>query len=290
MYKQMRNENMRIVIFILAVSSILLCVGQAKAVTFFDESFENGPLHSSGWTTDSCQYMGYSSPFPADGCNPTRSTDVSHSGAHSLKEDFMLPVLGGDGNRGVWITRTHTATTDVYYRFWVYTVNFIYEGGRTKGFYAGLKYPDFVVTNAWGSNQFSIDSQTEVGGVTPCNGTYTSCWYSPNIASVGINNNQWYCVEVHAKMNTLGQADGQVELWVNGIQTLGYYNRVFRDASGKNGIRSDADFDTVRIYTQAATGTRYFDDFAVGNTRIGCNSVLTSDITPPQAPGGLAVR
>jgi hypothetical protein len=280
-----------LIILILLASTALLCVDQADAVTFFDESFENGTLTSQGWTTGSCQYMGFTAP-PADGCNPTRSTDLAHSGTHSLKKDYTMPLIpdGGLGTHGEWIDRAHQATDEVFYRVWVYSVNFTYDPARTKAWYTGTQYPNFVITNAWGQRNMSIDSQTEVGGVSPCNSTYTSCWYPANVVTVSQNDGQWYCIEAHAKMNTLGQANGVLELWVNGIQTLGYYNRTFRDGSTTNGMVATSNFNTVRIFTQGGSGIEYYDDFAVGDTRIGCNVSQPNNGPPPAAPVGLAVR
>lgn len=285
----MRIRTSLVGLFVALLIQSLWC-SPTQAAVFFDEGFESGQLLPN-WSTGSCQYMNPGgSPWP-NGCNPTVSTDIAHSGSHSLKKDYTTPLIpdGGGGTHGEWIDRSHPATSEVYYRWWQYGVNFVPDASRSKSFYIGLSAPNFLVTTAWGQGNLSMDSQQEVGGLSPCNGTYTSCWYAANAATVPINNGQWHCVEAHVKLNTVGLSDGVLELWTNGILTLRYGNRMFRDASGKSGITTN-DLSSVRIFTQAGSGIEYYDDFAVGNARIGCSASPTSDLTPPVAPAGLKVQ
>ena len=101
----------------------------------------------------------------------------------------------------------------------------------------------------------------------------------PNVATVNIVNDQWYCVEVHVRADsTPGVGDGLTEAYVNGTQTLSYPNRIIRDGPSLYGLS--------RQYTQYGTGTRWIDDLAVGNTRIGCMGAGPA----PTPPVGVSAR
>jgi hypothetical protein len=43
-----------------------------------------------------------------------------------------------------------------------------------------------------------------------------------------IQQNRWYCIEGHVRMNTLGNADGRVDAWVDGIPALRWPGVAFR--------------------------------------------------------------
>jgi hypothetical protein len=259
---------------------------QTQAAIFYEDSFEN-TLASSGWTTGSCNP---SDPNPSvdypNGCNPTRSTDVANQGTNSLKGTYT----GTDS--GVWIDHTFSQTTEIYHRFYYRTANFVYNTPGTKNFFMGdgAHYPNFWVNHYMGSREFSVYMQVGSDTQPPCPGADRDCIYTPNIASVPINDGQWYCIEDHIKLNTPGQANGVVEMWVNGIQTVQYLNRTIVSTTPDcNGCSSsNSAFNYNRIFVQHGTGLMYYDNFAVGNTRIGCSGI--SNTPAPSAPTGLTVR
>jgi hypothetical protein len=257
----------------------------SQAATFWEESFENHL--TPNWDTGACENMGIT-PAPQDGCNPKISTDVAHSGTHSLKGTYTV----SGGQNGTFYDRAHTPTTEVWTRFYYYTVGFTYFSNETKHFFhkADNSVRDFLVDNWYSSRELSWGSESQLPGPPPCKSGGVSCNYLRNMASVPLNDNQWYCVESHVKENTLGQANGMLELWINGAQTVGYYGREFSD----NPIPQ---FATLRIYVQNGSGLMYYDDFAVGDTRIGCGPGQTQaggigapDVAPPRAPSGLRLQ
>ena len=101
-----------------------------------------------------------------------------------------------------------------------------------------------------------------------------------------MNNNQWYCVETHHKMNTPNVADGAAEIWIDGVLTVQYTNLNLRDSA-----HASAAFTHIEIYRQGSDNMyRYEDDYVVATTRIGCSGSPSADITPPAPPIGLAIR
>ena len=84
-------------------------------------------------------------------------------------------------------------------------------------------------------------------------------------ASVG----SWHCVETRVRLNAPGQSDGIFELWTDGVlqasrtglNWLGSYS-----AYGLNAIFLESYWNAGSPVAQE----RYFDDFVVSETRIGC--------------------
>ena len=266
---------------------LLLTVTPSWAGTYWEDDFEThlGP----NW--DTCGMINIGIPgCPKDGGNPGVSTDVAYSGTHSLKGDYSC----GKVQCGTYIHRFHTPTEEVYTRFYYRTSNFTYEATTgTKHFQqqdSTYGAPSFWWRNHYGSRELGVSSQVEASICANGLGPYDGCNYSPNVASVPLNDNQWYCIETHIKMNTPGVANGVLELWVNGLLTMQYLDRTFRgtEVKGPIGNSSQAHFDHVSIYVQAGFGIMYYDLFAVGSTRIGC--VGSRDTTSPAAPSGPTIR
>src|SRR5262249_17778332 len=135
-----------------------------------------------------------------------------------------------------------------------------------------------------GSSQFSLIGQSvEDDACFPGfpSGTIDTCSYFPNVATVNIADDQWFCVETRMKMNTPGLFDGILELYVNGTRTLNYTNRRFRGPNVDNGFGNSSlsTFSNVRFFMQHGIGHMYYDDVAIGNARIGCGGITT-----PPAP------
>jgi hypothetical protein len=234
----------------------------SPAAVFWEEDFESDL--ATHWITSDPAWS-----------NPFVSTELPHEGASSLKEIFT----GRDS--GNFMDRYHPAVEEAWTRFYYYTEGFTYDPVVTKLFYhqADLPnsgYPSFVGLNMWGGNELAIAGQKVweacgSDGSGPVNNGDDSCNYYPNAGHVPFTDNQWFCVETHIKMNTPGTADGVLELFVNGTQTLDYRNRTFRQPQvAATGNSAAAQLNMIRIYVQSGVGTRYLDQFAVGPSRIGC--------------------
>jgi hypothetical protein len=89
---------------------------------------------------------------------------------------------------------------------------------------------------------------------------------------VPLQDNQWYCIETHLKLNTPGVADGVAEIWIDGVLTFRQTTRNYRDLA-----HATAGFTLFKIYRQSAINMyRYEDDYTVSTTRICCGG------TPPR--------
>ena len=104
-------------------------------------------------------------------------------------------------------------------------------------------------------------------------------------SSATLTDNRWYCIETHEKLNTPGVANGIAQAWVDGAQVMNVTNIMYRLA-GNNNL-----WNEVAIFRQTGRGNIWWDRYATGNTRIGCNgSGNQTDATPPALPSGIQVR
>ena len=269
----------------IAITLSLFLFTSSHADMFWQEDFE-APTNLGNWDRSSPSM-------------PYVSSSLPYQGLQSLRLDYTGPIGGG------FIDRYHPNVDEVYTRFYTQTNAFSYEASTGTKRFGQLNlnspyfYPNFWWENIFGSRELAV-----IGLVVaePCASTghpaYDSCDYYPNMARVPLNDNQWYCVETHLKMNTPGVANGVIEVWIDGAQTMSYTGRMFRgpSVSGPNGNSSLTGFNAIRIYRQAGVGTMWYDAFAVGSTRIGCSAgsappaSIPSATSPPNAPTGVTIQ
>jgi hypothetical protein len=267
-----------------AMVSIMLSLvlyTSSYAEIFWQEDFE-APTNLGNWDRSSPDM-------------PFVSPSLPYQGSQSLRLDYVGPTGGG------YMDRYHPNVDEVYTRFYTRTSAFTYEASTgTKRFQqlnlnTPYQYPNFWWENTFGSREMAVIAQVVAEN---CESTghpaYDSCPYYPNVAKVLLNDDRWYCIETHLKMNTPGVADGVIELWVDGAKTMAYSGRKFRgpSVSNPNGNSSQTNFGAIRIYRQAGVGTMWYDNFAVGSTRIGCSGSTPAVAAPsaPSAPSGVTIR
>jgi hypothetical protein len=289
MHNGMRTARRRVVrIRFAATTAITLSLFLftfSHADMFWQEDFE-APANLGNWqrSTPSMPYV---------------SSTLPYQGLQSLQLDYNGPTGGG------YMDRQHPNVDEVYTRFYTQTKAFSYEASTgTKRFQqmnlnTPYQYPNFWWENIFGSREMAIIGQVVA---EPCASTghaaYDSCPYYPNMARVPLSDNRWYCIETHLKMNKPGVADGVIELWIDGVQTMSHTGRTFRgpSVSNPNGNSSLTNFNNIRIYRQAGVGTMWYDNFAVGSTRIGCSGGSTpstptpSTTSAPTTPSGVTFR
>ena len=108
----------------------------------------------------------------------------------------------------------------------------------------------------------------------------------------------WDQVEVEWKLNTPGQSNGFLRLWVNGALRAEQLNKAYRGptptskcGNGSNDCPSTAIYNSIQVYNQCMSGTIDYDRIAVGDTRIGLtSSTPSSDTASPTIPTGVQVR
>lgn len=132
----------------------------------------------------------------------------------------------------------------------------------------------FVGDHFWGDRRMSIAVQnaTDTGTTT----------LAPNVASVSKIDNQWYCEEVHLKLNDIGSANGVAEAFSNGTQTISSTGRTFRSSS------STVFIDWENYRQNSGWQVRKEWGHQLSTTRVGCGSgPPPADFTPPVKPTNL---
>jgi hypothetical protein len=278
----------RVVTFVQIAAFLIMLSGALPSVAqgglYWEDNFENHLMPN--WDTSAC--TSGVPPFPPDGCNGVISTDVARSGTHSLKSHFDA-ACGTDYINslgcGSYYDRPHPGTREYWARFYQYTVNFTYYAATgTKLWYSfgtNQGFPEVLWIWLWGSRELGSQFVSEQFRDCPAGqpSPDRTCNYFPNMARVPLADNRWYCIEVHAKMNTGSTPNGVMEIFVDGVQTMGYYNLLMTQND------DTTQWTLWRHYAQYGQGDRYIDDLAIGNTRIGCSGVAT-----PQPPTGLRTQ
>ena len=107
----------------------------------------------------------------------------------------------------------------------------------------------------------------------------------------------WDQIEFEWKLNTPGQSNGLMRLWINGVLRAEQLNKAYigptPTSKGKAGLVNPSTYliRSAQIYIQSGVGSLYYDRFAVGDTRIGLvGSTTSSDTTTPSIPAGVQVR
>jgi len=245
---------------------------------YWADDFENHL--TPNWDTTACGI-----PAPQDGCNAQISTDLAHSPSHALKSVFTSTCGNGPAGQlgcGAYYDRPHPYTREIWMRFYYFTSNFTYDGNGTKHFYH-VPDNDGDPLVLWINIFSSRDLGAQVAfsplhicppGASNAGQLDATCNLFPTIQSKPPNDNQWYCIETHAKSDP---TNGIIEVFIDGTKTLGYYN------IATCGAQCSQQWHFVRQYTQHGLGTRYIDDLAVGDTRIGCSGVTTTTPSSPTA-------
>lgn len=111
--------------------------------------------------------------------------------------------------------------------------------------------------------------------------------------------NKFDYVEVHAKMNTPGVANGVLQLYVDGTLYINATTVEFRGPTPTSvcgqptyPCSSNARWGHSLMYVQGGLGIRYYDRFSLGNTRIPPlgGTPINPDITNPNPPTGLTAQ
>lgn len=256
--------------------------GPSHAVTFFDTNFET------------CT-VGAASDFPCEDwndfgqANPGHlevSKDQSFSGTKSVKGTFDN-IDGSSQMPSIY--RSFTRVPHIFARFAHRASPGFQLGsnGQTKlvRFKDDVGYPLVWIKNSYG--QYTIDME----------GPYDRAGNYVIASGIAPSQTSWDQIEFEWQLNTPGQSDGLMRLWVNGVLRIEHLNHAYIGPTptsiGGQGLPNPSTYliRTTQIFVQSGLGSLYYDRFAVGDTRIGlATSQTSSDSTPPTPPTGLQVK
>ncbi len=288
----------------LFILGLVCCLSSAHAIVYWNEDFET-PL-AGNWTYSG----GYGPACMGSPClyldRSTPAYPYFHSGTHSLRLFYNTNQFDDKNNVAIVRSVPQTDLT-LFTRFWYLTIGFTYPPDVSTSFKSVTThfYQEDLGTGVVTLNfkpdpndvttvpvmamaiQASEDCHSQSGLISDC---YANWYATPNVTTVKLVDNLWYCIETETTMNSPGSANAVLQLWVNGTLTIHYTNFRLRGSAdiGQNGNSSLSKINSIQIYKQYGTGSAYLDDFAVGTTRIGCGG--SADTTPPETPFGLTIR
>jgi len=198
------------------------------------------------------------------------ATTDKFDGTKSL--EFRYPAgSGGVGYMGVALP----GLTDLYMRHYVkWSTNWTFSPIATKhiAMLTDTARVPWVLHSTWGSPVLHhIYEPTQ----TP---------YDQNIGvPMAFVNDQWYCMEIHLKMNP-GASNDILEGWVDGVKKFDYSTATL-DGAGSSWVSLMLSGYWNEPGTHAAM-SRWFDNIVVSTQRIGC----IGGSPRPATPTGLTVR
>jgi len=288
----------------LLLALLLLVPSLARAETYWDTDFEVGGASDfidNGWTD-----------FAGDGftmCNTwaktgSRSVCMVFNGSPSspggsiykdipAASDFVFGRINIRHAVGFCCsTNTQSkilnwqGTTSQYPRLWLYLL----------GLCNGVDQAACTANGSSNNPQYVfIMEGIYLGTATQgCTGIGTMTCYSGALATTGTFGDD---VEWEYRLNTPGQSNGILRLWVNGVLRINKTDGQFRGptptsiSTGGQANYSTTQLLQTQIYLQSGVGTRFIDRYAAGSTRIGAvGDLAPSDTTAPTIPTTLGIR
>lgn len=166
---------------------------------------------------------------------------MSRSGRRALELKYIPGTFGAS----FMYKQFFPGFEQLYFRWYQrWSPGFIWEPSATKMaiFRPRGGYPQFYPEVLWGNGQLAIQAQV----IAEAN------WDSKNFYQnkgepVTFQPERWYCIEVFVKLNTPGQADGELAAWIDGELKLAYDGREFRGATPLAPAPSTARIDSVAV-------------------------------------------
>jgi len=147
--------------------------------------------------------------------------------------------------------------------------------------FASSNWAQAMIGHVWGDNSSDLRLALDPASGVNSNGDLVTTKYNDfnNLKWLGLKrtvndiydnsrNQSWYCIEVHIKLNTLGQSDGIFELWVDD------FLEVRRDDLNWRSTWDDYGINAVLFANYWNSGAireqeRYLDNLVIASNRIG---------------------
>lgn len=154
--------------------------------------------------------------------------------------------------------------------------------GNTKLIrFLGQEYPKIWINNIRGNYSISVE------------GPYQSDSFQ-TFTGKSVSTSAWQQLQFEWQINTPGQYNGVMRLWVDGVLIINLVNRAWIGptstskcnlGNGQNTCPSTFSISSMEIYLQCGLGTMYYDRIAAGDTSIPpVGSFPIGDTTAPTTP------
>jgi hypothetical protein len=234
-----------------------------------------GARSSSGYATSSCGEFGNIGSWGAK----LESNGIRHSGTNAMSVTYAK----NEDVAGASLT-LNADVVDV--RAWYYFgTGYDFGQGvkiaRVQSFNPSTQMNDIdmvmTVRSSGGANQCGTTDMSDLGMFF--NGRPVGFDWGNLTANKSFQRNRWYAIEYQVSLNTPGQSNGWVKVWVDGVPAASKTGLNIRGNGG-----SIVKINRVRLggwYSNSANGnscaspsqpsTMYIDDLAVGTSYIGPN-------------------
>ena len=185
---------------------------------------------------------------------------------------------------------TTTGQTELYVGHWMkWSSPFTWNPIATKMVSVFLSNPgsvardNFVFTVQNGGNTLTFTQQLWAAPNTQNRNT--------NIANQAFQLNRWYWFEFHARLNTVGQPNGLLEVWVDNKLVMSHSDVTYRTYDSPWGVIQHAPVWGGGGGTISQQQYFWVDHTVISTTRIGMpGGGPAGDSTAPSSPSGIAVQ
>ena len=300
---RMRAVKLKITVVTLVQLTLLFLMftftipSPSHAAIFFDSDFETCAVSTGndfpceGWNDSGLERTGIP-PNIQSGIAVVQSSVAAFSGSKGFRGIHdgkgTLGVSGGN-TRNQSVVKTLPGGLKHVFGRWAFReapgFEFCAINGSTKLVrFNGNGYPKVWLLNYNGSYVIGAEGPYDSIGGTDLFPT-----------GVRVSTSVWQQIEFEWKLNTPGQANGLMRLWIDGRLVMERLNRQWvGPLPTSTGLHhpsptpSNFAIGNIQLYMQCGLGTMYYDRFAAGNTRIGlATGRPSSDTTPPAIPSGV---
>jgi hypothetical protein len=229
-----------LMVFLTAVNSHADICSNPKSEWLFCDDFETGTLSGNGWY--------YNSPggtyFPSP---PAPSASITNAEAFSGSRSMMAVYRPGDAGAAARAHHLFAPSEQVYVRYYrLFENGWIFNPNRPMhstylfaGKYVSPTTTDLTIyednDGPTRMTNLTVKSSYQNNLIVPPNTRYILSSYPimPHNAAAppAVIPGQWVCIEYMVKLNTAGQQDGEIKLWVNDILVTDLQDLVLRDSS-----------------------------------------------------------
>lgn len=254
------------------------------AQILFQEEFEDGNLASRGWY-DIVRW----------------GTEFFISTAERRSQNASLEVRYQSGSTGPYMRHQFPGQDRVYSRYYrKWASNWLWPGsfGPHDTYLFGMYgqqyfaptttyltiYTDSIYAGPpdWQFGTVGLQTKAELQG----RGTQSPSSLMPPPPRFELN--RWYCIETLATMNTPGNSDGRLQLWLDGVAIFDLTGVLLRDSNN-----ASLQFDTFMFGPYFHDGTSqiqstWIDALVIATERVGC--LESSDTMAPAAPTNVRIN
>lgn len=235
--------------------------------------------------------------YSAAGTSFLRTASVGSQASYGMKATFKAGQVSA-GSLHLAFGRTPQAYfkpvdagtanyREIYWRYYVrYQSGWSGGGGnkmsRATSFVSASSWAQSMIAHVWSAGQSQQYLASDPASGTSTSGTVLTTTYNdfPHLRWLGMargtnplfsstNVGKWYCVESHVRWNDAGSANGIFETWIDGT--------LDSRRTGLNWVGSYANYGMNAVYLEnywnngsPKQQSRYFDNFIVSTTKIGC--------------------